>query len=103
MPLAGIVVTLGGVGAIAFLAWFFFGPRQAQAARVKGNVQEIEVKVKGGYQCPICGLSYQIVVDQDALATLKAALVAPKLQHSIVVQAVTRVLKQPKPKDTGNG
>ena len=30
MPVAEIAVTLGGVGAIAFLAWFFFGPRQAQ-------------------------------------------------------------------------
>ena len=49
MPVAEIAVTLGGVGAIAFLAWFFFGPKQAQAAQVKGNIQEIEVTVKGGY------------------------------------------------------
>lgn len=56
-----------------------------------------------GYHCPICGLSYQIEVDQDALAILRAALAAPKLQHSAVVQAVTPVLKQSKPKDNGNG
>ena len=49
MPVAEVAVTLGGVGAIAFLAWSFFGPRQAQAAQVRGNVQEIEVTVKGGY------------------------------------------------------
>ena len=49
MTMAEIAVTLGGAGAIAFLTWFFFGPKQAQAARVKGNVQEIEVTVKGGY------------------------------------------------------
>ncbi len=49
MNIVEIAVTLGGVGAIAFLAWFFFGPRQARAAQVKGNVQEIEVTVKGGY------------------------------------------------------
>jgi Cu+-exporting ATPase len=49
MLVAEIPITLGGVAAIAFLAWFFFGPKQAQAARVKGNVQEINVTVKGGY------------------------------------------------------
>ena len=46
---AELAVTLGGVGAIAFLVWFFFGPRQAQAAHVKGSTQEIGVTVKGGY------------------------------------------------------
>ncbi|HJX12983.1 MAG TPA: cupredoxin domain-containing protein, partial [Dehalococcoidales bacterium] len=49
MPLAEIIVTSGGAAAIAFLAWFFFGPRQAREAQVKGNVQEIVVTVKGGY------------------------------------------------------
>lgn len=43
-----IAITLGGLGAIAFLAWFLFGPKWAQAAQVKGNVQEIVVTVKGG-------------------------------------------------------
>jgi len=28
MPVAEIAVTLGGVAVIAFLAWFFFGPRR---------------------------------------------------------------------------
>jgi hypothetical protein len=37
MSVAEIVVVLGGVGIIAFLVWFFFGPKQAKAAQVKGN------------------------------------------------------------------
>jgi hypothetical protein len=37
MPIAEITVTLGGVGAIVFLAWFFFGTKEAQTAQVKGN------------------------------------------------------------------
>ena len=57
----------------------------------------------GGYHCPICGLSYQIVVDQDTTAILKAALTAPKPQQFIIVQKVTPMLKQPKPKDLENG
>ncbi len=47
MSVVEIAVTLGGLGVIGFLAWFFFGPRQAQAARVKGNVQEIVVTRQG--------------------------------------------------------
>ncbi len=31
------------------LAWFFFGPKKARQAEVKGNVQEIRITVKGGY------------------------------------------------------
>ena len=49
MTVAEIVVTLGGLAIIGFLAWFFFGPKQAHTIQVKGNVQEIVVTVKGGY------------------------------------------------------
>ena len=48
MSVAEIAVIVGGIGAIAFVAWFFFGPKQARTAQVKGNVQEIEITVKGG-------------------------------------------------------
>ncbi len=46
---AEIFVTLGGVSAIGVLAWFFFGPKPGQTARVQGRVQEIDITVKGGY------------------------------------------------------
>ncbi|MDO8715759.1 MAG: heavy metal translocating P-type ATPase [Dehalococcoidales bacterium] len=49
MPLVQIGVTMGGLGVIGFLAWYFFGPKKSSAAQVKGNVQEIVVTVKGGY------------------------------------------------------
>ena len=49
MSLAEIGVTSGGIAAIALLAWFFFGPKKARQAEVKGNVQEIRITVKGGY------------------------------------------------------
>ena len=45
-----IVVLVVGVAAIAFVIWYFFGARQAVAAKViQGGVQEIMVTVKGGY------------------------------------------------------
>jgi plastocyanin domain-containing protein len=50
MDTAQIVVTAGGVLLIGLILWFFFGPRQATAARVSGaGIQEVDVVVKGGY------------------------------------------------------
>jgi len=46
LDLAVIAASLALVGA---LAWFFFGPRRAGAARLVGDVQEVKVTVQGGY------------------------------------------------------
>ncbi len=45
-----ITVIVGGVAAIGFVLWYFFGEREATAAAVmESGVQEIKVTVKGGY------------------------------------------------------
>ena len=49
MSVLDIGVALSGIVAIVVLAWFFFGPKKARKAEVKGNVQEIRITVKGGY------------------------------------------------------
>jgi plastocyanin domain-containing protein len=50
MDSSEIIVLVGGIAAIAFVLWYFFGTRQAVAATVgQGGVQEIKVTVKGGY------------------------------------------------------
>lgn len=50
MDATEIVVVVGGVAAILFVLWYFFGEREARAAPVtEGGVQEIKVTVKGGY------------------------------------------------------
>ena len=41
--LAGAALLSGG------LWWFFFGPRQAHLAELRGGVQEVHITVKGGY------------------------------------------------------
>lgn len=45
------IVLLGGIGAIAWVNWyFFFAERSAAVAAVgTGDVQEVTVEVKGGY------------------------------------------------------
>ena len=50
MDTAQIIVTLAGVALIAFILWFFFGPREAVAARHSaGGAQEVEVEVRSSY------------------------------------------------------
>lgn len=45
-----IGVVSGGVAAIGFVLWYFFGEREKAAAEIgEGGVQEIKVTVKGGY------------------------------------------------------
>jgi plastocyanin domain-containing protein len=45
-----IAVVAGGVAAVVFVLWYFFGERERAAAEVRASgVQEIDVTVKGGY------------------------------------------------------
>lgn len=50
MNTAEIIVTLSGLGLSAFVIWFFFfAPKKQVHADSHGEMQEISVKVKGGY------------------------------------------------------
>lgn len=45
-----VAVTVGGIAAVAMIAWYFwFSRKSAVAAAVTAGVQEIAVTVKGGY------------------------------------------------------
>ncbi len=44
-----LLVIAGSVLLAAFLWWFFFGPKKARQAEVRGGVQVVDVTVKGGY------------------------------------------------------
>ena len=60
MDTAEIIVTLGGLAAIAWVIWYFFlGERERVRATIgAGGAQEIKVLVKGGYDPDV------IVVEQ---------------------------------------
>jgi plastocyanin domain-containing protein len=50
MDTSEIIVLIGGIAAIAFVLWYFFGEKERVAATVgAGGVQEVNVTVKGGY------------------------------------------------------
>jgi plastocyanin domain-containing protein len=61
MDSASIGVLAGGVAAVAFVIWYFFGSRDKVAATLTASgTQEINVTVKGGYSPDV------IVVKKDA-------------------------------------
>ena len=86
MSLAEIIVTLGALGVMALLAWYFFGPRKAQAARVSGNVQEIKIVVKGGYSPNIIkvkkNVPLRLVFDRQEAGDCSSRVVFPDFQVS---------------------
>jgi Cu+-exporting ATPase len=105
MPIAEIGVSLGGVAAIAFLAWFFFGPRQAQAAQVKGNVQEIEVKVRGGYSPDIIRVKkdvpLKLIFDRQEAGDCSSRVVFPDFHASKTLPAFARTTLEFTPDKAG--
>jgi len=86
VTLVEIAVTLGGLGAIGLLTWFFFGPRRAQAAQVKGSVQEIKVVVKGGYSPDVIKVKkdvpLRLVFDRQEAGDCSSRVVFPDFQVS---------------------
>lgn len=52
MDTAEIWVTAGGIGAIAWVVWYFFLGERAQTRAAVGaaGVQEVKIRVKGGYE-----------------------------------------------------
>ncbi len=45
-----IVVIAASSALIAFLLWFFFGPKTGKAAVLQAGVQEATIRVEGAYQ-----------------------------------------------------
>ncbi|UCB42574.1 MAG: HAD-IC family P-type ATPase, partial [Dehalococcoidales bacterium] len=100
-----VAVTLGGLGAIAFLAWFFFGPKQAQRAQVKGNVQEIVVTVKGGYSPDVIrvkkGIPLRLIFDRQEAGECSSRVVFPDFQASKTLPAFARTTLEFTPDKAG--
>ena len=64
-----LIVVAAGVSLAGFLWWFFFGPKQARRAEVRGGVQEVAVTVKGGYSPDVIrvqeGVPLRLVFDRQ--------------------------------------
>jgi Cu+-exporting ATPase len=86
MNITELIVTLGGLGIIGFLAWYFFGPKQSSAAQVKGHVQEIVVTVKGGYSPDVIRVKkdvpLRLIFDRKEAGDCSSRVVFPDFRAS---------------------
>jgi Cu+-exporting ATPase len=94
---ADIAVISAGAIAIALLAWFFFGPKQARQAQLVGQVQEVRVTVKGGYSPDLIRVSQnvplRILFDRQESGECTSRVVFPDfaLNRALPAYATTAV------------
>src|SRR5512132_3708107 len=76
-----IAVAAGGAMLIAALAWFFFGPRKAGRAERKGTIQEVVVRVQGGYSPNVIhseqGVPLRLVFDRRETGDCSSRVLFP--------------------------
>ena len=86
MSVIDIGVTVSGFVAIVVLALFFFGPKKAKDAEVRGGVQEVRITVKGGYSPDVIrvkeGVPLRLVFDRQEASDCSDRVVFPDFQAS---------------------
>ncbi|MGH2596158.1 MAG: heavy metal translocating P-type ATPase [Actinomycetota bacterium] len=100
-----IAVTTGGVVLIAALVWFFFGPKQARRAEMRGGVQEVEITVKGGYSPNLIraqeGVPLRLVFDRQENSDCSSRVVFPDFGVSKSLAAFGRTTVELMPTSAG--
>jgi Cu+-exporting ATPase len=91
MDIAEILVTAGGILLIAFLGWFFFGPKEARQAKLRGDIQEVEIMVKGGYSPDLIrvreGMPLRLIFDRQDNSDCTSRVVFPDFHVSKSLKA----------------
>jgi len=97
MSLADVVVVVAGLALSGSLAWFFFGPKKARQAELVGQVQQVQVTVKGGYSPNLirvrASVPLRIVFDRQETGDCTSHVVFPDfaLNRSLPAMAKTAV------------
>ena len=91
MPSVDIVVMVVAVAAVAGLGWFFFAPRRARVASVRGGVQRVQVTVRGGYSPNVVqvrqGVPVEIEFDRRESGDCTSRVVFPDLHLAAALPA----------------
>jgi len=86
MNVADVAVIVGGAALAGFMWWFFFGPKKARAAEVRGGVQEVEITVKGGYSPDVIrvreGVPLRLTFDRQEAGDCTSRVVFPEFGAS---------------------
>jgi P-type Cu+ transporter len=102
---AGILVVVAAVVALAGLGWFFFGPRRATAAVLAGGVQRLAVTVRGGYRPEVIrvrqGVPVELTFDRQESGDCTSRVVFPDFRASATLPANQRTTVRLDPGETG--
>src|SRR5215207_3825352 len=105
MGIAEILVTAGGILLIAFLGWFFFGPKEARRAELRGDIQEVEIMVKGGYSPDLIrvreGMLLRLIFDRQDNSDCTSRVVFPDFQVSKSLKAFGKTTLEFVPQRSG--
>src|SRR6516225_5169667 len=101
-----VAVLVGAALAIAGMAWYFFGPRRAQAAAVNDGVQRIKVTIHGGYSPNVVqvrqGIPVEIEFDRQETGDCTSRVVFPDLRLSAALPAYQRTTVRFTPAQAGS-
>jgi Cu+-exporting ATPase len=102
---AEIAVLVGGVTLITALGWYFFGPKTAERAALRGGVQEIDITVKGGYSPDIirvtAGTPVRLVFDRQDNSGCTERVVFPDFNIGRSLAAFAKTPVEFTPHDAG--
>jgi P-type Cu+ transporter len=100
-----VLVTGLGLGLIGGLSWFFFGPKQARRAELRGGIQEVEITVKGGYSPDLIrvreGVPLRLVFDRQENNDCSSRVVFPDFGVNKALTAFGRTTVELMPAQTG--
>ena len=89
-----LFVTAAGAALGAGLVWFFFGPKEAGRAELRGRVQEVRVAVKGGYSPAVIrvrqGVPLRITFDRQEAGECTSEVVFPDFRVRRTLPAFAR-------------
>jgi Cu+-exporting ATPase len=88
---ADLAVIGGGLALIAFLLWFFFGPKTGKAAAFQAGAQEATVRVEGAYQPSVitvkAGIPVRLKFDRREATDCSNRVVLPDFEISRALPA----------------
>jgi P-type Cu+ transporter len=100
-----LLVFAGGLAAIGLLAWYFFGPKKALQAVLRGAHQEATVTVKGGYDPAVVrvrrGVPLRLIFDRQESSDCSARVVFADFGVSRALPAFGTTVVELTPEKTG--
>src|SRR6266852_9895074 len=105
MGFADAAIIAAGFILTGVLAWFFFGPKKARQAELVGQVQQVRVRVKGGYSPDLIrvrqSVPLRIVFDRQESGECTSRVVFPDFALNRALPAMAKTTVEFTPDKSG--